>query len=167
MGQNRPPTAELSTEFRNVIYVWITFAIKLLTYSYQSSFLNLFQMANNDQADLESISSQLRGICISNDDTIQHLDSVHVSEHADVNQDGALFTPSKPILNTVCDSTGLSLLSTSPLEAAAFSTPQSDLKECCKDATCSVCLSPLLCRTALVETRCKVRGIANLLHKPN
>lgn len=167
MGQNCPPTAELSTEFRNVIYVWITFAIKLLIYSYRSSFLNLFEMANDDQADLESISSQLRGICISNDDTIQHLDSVHVSEHADVNQDGALFTPSKPILNTVCDSTGLSLLSTSPLEAAAFSTPQSDLKECCKDATCSVCLSPLLCRTALVETRCKVRGIANLLHKPN
>jgi hypothetical protein len=113
-------------------------------------------MANDDQDDLESISNQLREICIRNDDTVQQLDSSHVTEHIDVYQAGALFTPSKPISNTFHVNNGLSLLLTSPLGAAAFSTPQSDLKECCKDATCSVCLSPMLCRTALIETRCKV-----------
>jgi hypothetical protein len=120
-------------------------------------------MASDDQDGLESLSNQLREICIRNDDTMQHLDSVHVSELTDVNQTGALFTPSKPISNPFGGSNGLPLLMTSPLDAAAFSTPQSDLKECCKDATCSVCLSPLLCRTALVETRCKVLGIAVLI----
>ena len=39
---------------------------------------------------------------------------------------------------------------------AEFSTPISQQNICCTDATCSVCLSPLLCRAALVETRCKV-----------
>jgi hypothetical protein len=111
-------------------------------------------MASDDQDGLESISNQLREICMRNDDTMQRLDSAH--EHIDVYQAETLFTPSKPISNTFEGNNGLSLLVSSPLGAAAFSTPQSDLKECCKDATCSVCLSPMLCRTALIETRCKV-----------
>jgi hypothetical protein len=37
-----------------------------------------------------------------------------------------------------------------------FSTPINALKMCCTDATCAVCLSPLLNR-ALVETGCKVK----------
>ena len=46
--------------------------------------------------------------------------------------------------------------STSSSEAINFSTPISNQNLCCNDATCSVCLSPLLCRASLVETRCKV-----------
>ena len=41
--------------------------------------------------------------------------------------------------------------------AARFSTPTSNGNICCTNATCSVCLSPILCRTTLVETRCKVQ----------
>ena len=40
--------------------------------------------------------------------------------------------------------------------AMTFSTPQADKNSCCRDATCSVCLSPLLSRSNLIETRCKV-----------
>ena len=46
--------------------------------------------------------------------------------------------------------------STSSSEAINFTTPISNQNLCCNDATCSVCLSPLLCRASLVETRCKV-----------
>ena len=41
-------------------------------------------------------------------------------------------------------------------ETAIYSTPINNQNLCCNDATCSVCLSPLLCRAALIETRCKV-----------
>jgi hypothetical protein len=37
-----------------------------------------------------------------------------------------------------------------------FSTPIGALKMCCNDATCAVCLSPLLQRS-VIETRCKVK----------
>ena len=64
-----------------------------------------------------------------------------------------LSTPSK-----IIDEIGFSLLSlTSPAPiSTVFATPQLDRNICCADATCSVCLSPLLHRSALVETRCKV-----------
>jgi hypothetical protein len=52
-------------------------------------------MASDDQDDLESISNQLREICIRNDDTVQQLASAHVTEHIDVYQAGALFHPSQ------------------------------------------------------------------------
>ena len=42
------------------------------------------------------------------------------------------------------------------LSPMTFSTPQADKNSCCRDATCSVCLSPLLSRSELIETRCKV-----------
>ena len=42
------------------------------------------------------------------------------------------------------------------LSPMTFSTPQADKDSCCRDATCSVCLSPLLSRSDLIETRCKV-----------
>ena len=66
-----------------------------------------------------------------------------------------LITPSK--LSLTCNSR---LPETPTLKVSSldvpFSTPINDKHISCTDATCSVCLSPLLCRTALVETRCKV-----------
>jgi hypothetical protein len=64
-----------------------------------------------------------------------------------------LSTPSK-----IVDELGFETLRlTSPAPTSVvFATPQLDRNICCPDATCSVCLSPLLHRSALVQTRCKV-----------
>lgn len=117
-------------------------------------------MASGDQGDMEILSNQINEIVIRDDGPIQHFETVHVPEHRDITQAEALFTPSKPISNTSAGSTDISVHAKSSSDAVLFSTPQSDVKECCKDSTCSVCLSPLLCRTALVETRCKVPRIS-------
>ena len=64
-----------------------------------------------------------------------------------------LSTPPK-----IVDECGFDILRlTSPAPTSAvFATPLLDRNICCPDATCSVCLSPLLHRSALVQTRCKV-----------
>ena len=68
-----------------------------------------------------------------------------------------LITPSK--LSLMCNNKPSDTPTSKESSLVAhFSTPIYDKHHSCIDATCSVCLSPLLCRTALVETRCKVEN---------
>ena len=108
----------------------------------------------DEDASLAGITSSLENVAIkaNSDISPQAASSMHSTESPVLNASGtnasSSCTPQKSSLQ-------LSLVTP---ELGIFSTPKNAGKECCNEDTClcSVCLSPLFLRGAVVETLCKV-----------